>query len=135
MARAKGYRNYYEYRTLYDSGRRAPSSPPIPRGQRAETRGHTGQLRAFVNSLQPGDHIRCDVTAVERDRSGVYRLIEKDVIPADLGEHRTYRIENISRARLVRLIDEEFERGVIFAPQPSLDQQRLVSDDEREGGY
>lgn len=135
MARAKGYRNYYEYRTLYDSGRRAPGAPPIPRGQRAETRGHVGQLRAFVNSLQPGDEIWCDITAVQVDRQGVYRLIEKTVIPADLGPHRDYRIENITRARLITLIDEEYAKGIHFPVQPSLDQQRLVSDDEREGGY
>lgn len=135
MARAKGYRSYQSYRNEFDSGRIAPTEKPIPRGQRQEARGHAGEIRRFTRSLREGDLILCDVTAVERDSRGRYFGIEKLVIPADLGEQREFRIENITRARLVRLIDDEHSAGVIFSPQPSLDQQRLVSATEAEGGY
>lgn len=136
MARAKGYRSYQSYRNEFDSGRIAPGGTPIPRGQRMEARGHAGQIRQFVRSLRPGDLLVCDVTSVEvDDDDGRYLLIEKTVIPADLGPEREWRIENISRARLRRLIRDELAADVIFSPQPSLDQRRLVSDDEVEGGY
>lgn len=78
----------------------------------------------------------CDVTTVDRDpATGLYRKIEKTVIPADMGPERYYTLRRHTRERLIEIIDEEISKGVVFSPSPSMDQRRLVTEAENEGGY
>ena len=41
----------------------------------------------------------------------------------------------LTRVGLVELIRAEQAKGVQFSVQPSMDQRKLVSNDEAEGGY
>jgi hypothetical protein len=143
MARRKGYRNYYEYRSLYGSGRIAPGGKPTPTGERGLSRGHGGQTRAFLRFLKPGDKIVCDITTVEirprgKGRVDRYKLIKKQVIlgPANkFGPDRFFELRDLSRKQLVATIKAEIKKGVGFHPAPSKDQRKLVGADEVEGGY
>lgn len=140
-ARAKGYASYYDYR-LHDSGR----LPPGPLGalsaeERARRRGHRGR-KDFLASLSEGDlivmpfglsSIVFDPDA--RSGQGAYLEIVKTVIYAATGKERTFTLRNLTRAELVATIEAEQAKGVVFSPSPSLDQRRLLEDEEVDGGY
>ncbi len=122
-ARSLGFGSYYERRT---SG--------VPVGARARARGHRGRAD-FLGSLREGDLILCDITGVRLRPSGRYDVIWKTVIPADGGPEREYALRNQTRASLLAAIEAEVDAGVIFSPSPSMDQRRLVSRADTEGGY
>jgi hypothetical protein len=122
-ARAAGFESDYQYRVRgTKQGSRA----------RAEARGHGGNIRSFLAFLKPNDTVMCDIRSVERDGKGKYVLIEKTVIPPlnSRRDPREFELRDLTRARLVRLIGQEEARGVRFSPSPSLDQRRLVSEEE-----
>lgn len=126
LAQQRGFRNYYERRTRVVPGQKIID--PEVRARRAGHRGTAG----FLASLREGDLILCDVRAVDRDpKTGLYKRIDKTVIPADGGGERHYVLRRLSRQRLIDVIAEELRRGVIFSPSPSLDQRQLVTADER----
>lgn len=128
-ARALGFESYYERRT-----RRRPGAPKPPAEELARRRGHRGRAD-FLGSLREGDLILCDITGVTISQSGRYGPIWKTVIPGDGGVEREYVLRNQTRASLLAAILEEERRGVIFSPSPSMDQRRLLSARETEGGY
>ncbi len=136
-ARALGYRDYYDYR-LHDNGRIPPGPLKLTPEERERRRGHAG-TSDFKRFIREGDLVDCDVRAVDRDpRTGLYRRIEKRVIPPPFQRRRRERVftlTRLTRAQLIALIEYELQVGVIFSPQPSRDQRRLVSDDESQGGY
>ena len=115
--------------------------------ERARARGHGSddyarllkEIRRFLRELGTGDMIVMPegIASVERDGRGRYRRIHKLVFDAEdmLAPPRDYVFAKITRPRLVRLIDAEDARGATWAPAPSQDQRRLVSDVEAEGGY
>jgi hypothetical protein len=139
MARRKGYRSYYEYRTLFDSGRIKPTDKPLPKGQRSRTRGHVGETARFLRFLKPGfiislvDPIAAIDTYVPTrgPRKGVqvFRLIHKLVID-NRGDARQFKLRNLTRPELVAVIREEIRKGAVFTPAPSLDQRALVNRSE-----
>lgn len=137
MARRKGYRNYYEYRTLYDNGRIAPDAAPLPKGSRTKSRGHRGRAD-FLAFLKRGYTISLvepvsNIEVVERKRKGelvkVYPRIDKLVID-NKGIASRWVLRNLTRAQLVETIRAERRKGAVFVPAPSLDQQRLVTERE-----
>jgi hypothetical protein len=131
-ARQAGFGSYYQRRVA-----------GVPKGERARVRGHRGRAD-FLASLREGDLIVCDITSVKtrtrrrrlpdrRFKSGyrvvadeVYTAIYKTVIPADNGVEREYVLRNLTHDELLAAIEEEEARGVVFSPQPSLDQRRLL---------
>lgn len=126
-ARELGFRNYYEQRT---AGTKRGSAA------RAKARGHRSRSD-FLSSLSEGDLIiiPSGLSSVERRPDGRYVLITKLVIDGDTGEERTYTLRNLTRAQLVATIADEEASGAVFSPSPSLDQRRLVTEEEAEGGY
>ena len=155
-ARALGFESYYERRTRGRPGAEKPAPEEL-----ARRRGHRG-TRDFVRSLREGDLILCDITGIEirrrrrmvmqfkpdrRYKTGqrpigkqrvtvdVYERIDKTVIPANGGREREYTLRRLTREELLETIEEEERRGVIFSPSPSMDQRRLLSARETEGGY
>lgn len=139
-AQALGYRNYYDYR-LHDNGRIAPGPLRLTPAERARRRGHRGRAD-FLASLGEGDLIILPfgLSAVEfdegaRDGEGAYVEIVKLVIDGETGREREYTLRNLTRDELIDTIEEEQRRGAVFSPSPSLDQRRLVTDEEAEGGY
>lgn len=138
-ARALGYRNYYDYR-LHANGRIPPGPLTLDPAVRRRRRGHAGRSD-FLRSLAEGDLIILPrgITSVEfdedaRDGEGAYLEIEKLVIHARGGES-TWLLRNLTRDELIDTIFEEQQRGAVFSPAPSLDQRRLVTDQELTGGY
>jgi hypothetical protein len=125
-ARKAGFKSYYDRRT----------AGATTTEQRAAKAGHRG-TKAFLRSLKEGDLILCEVRTVDRDpKTGLYRRIPKQVIPARVGApDRFYVLRNLTRKRLLEVIDEEIRKGVTFSLYPSKDQRRLVTEDEHEGGY
>ena len=118
----------------------------VPKGQRAEARGHGSNRRAFMRFIRDGDHISCDVShpklvrkrrtvAGRRVLVEVYDEIPKDVRASGRREDRFFMLRNLTRAELIDLIEFEVRVGVTFSLAPSEDQRRLVSDDETAGGY
>lgn len=127
--------------------------------ERTAARGHRGQLAAFKRFIREGDRILCDISAPtletrtrrvtdRRTKKGfrvvkelVYDLIEKQVITFERAgtkrppASRLFKLPGLTRRELIALIDYEQSKGVTFSPQPSLDQRRLVTADEAEGGY
>lgn len=129
-ARERGFRDYYEQRTRDRPGGEKPAPEEL-----ARRRGHRSR-KDFLDSLREGDIILCDITGVEFNRAtGRYGVIWKTVIPAAGGEEREYSLRNQTRSSLRLTIEQEVERGVIFSPSPSLDQRRLLADEEVDGGY
>lgn len=140
LARAKGYASYYDYR-MHDSGRIPPGPLRITPAERARRRGHRGRAD-FLRSLGEGDLIILPygLSSVEydedaRDGEGAYVEIVKLVIDGEHGDEREYVLRNLTRDELIDTIEEEQRRGAVFSPSPSLDQRRLVTDEEAEGGY
>jgi hypothetical protein len=137
-ARAEGFASYYDKRV-----RSGKLSAPRPRGRELRRRrGHAGRAD-FLASLGEGDLIIMPrgISSVEydpnaRNGQGAYREIEKLVVYARPGVlERTWILRNLTRAELIETIKEEQRRGAYFAPSPSLDQRRLPSREEVEGGY
>lgn len=126
-ARALGFRNYYEQRV-------AGTQPGT--AARAAARGHRSRSD-FLASLGEGDLIIMPngLSSVERTADGRYKLITKLVVDGDTGDERIYTLRNLTRDELVQTIDEEERTGAVFSPSPSLDQRRLVTLAESEGGY
>lgn len=123
-ARRLGFGSYYERRVA-----------GVPRGERAGVRGHRGKAD-FLASLREGDLILCDIGSVRFDAArGRYGPIWKTVIPASGGREREFVLRNQTRTSLLATVEKEVRRGVIFSPSPSLDQRRLLSENESEGGY
>lgn len=117
--------------------------PPPAKGspERARLRGHRGRAD-FLASLSEGDLILLPlgISSVEfdedaRDGEGAYVEIVKLVVDAVTGDEREYTLRNLTRDELIATIEAEQERGAVFSPAPSLDQRRLVSEFEAEGGY
>lgn len=80
--------------------------------------------------------ILCDITSVTfNPATQRYGPIWKTVIPASGRREREYVLRNQTRQSLLETIDLEIERGVIFSPSPSMDQRRLASGTDVEGGY
>lgn len=134
-AKMLGYRSYYDYR-LHDNGRLAPGPIQLTAETRARRRGHrsTGD---FLQSLREGDLIVMPqgISSVVFDENrrggqGAYEEIVKTVIYARNGRERTFALRNLTRAELIEAIREEQRRGAIFSPAPSLDQRRLVTEQE-----
>lgn len=123
IARQRGFRSYYERRVV-----------GVAKGERARVRGHRSRAD-FLASLREGDVILCDITSVWILPSGRYSPIWKTVIPANGGREREFVLRNQTRASLLAAIEAEIRAGVIFSPSPSMDQRRLLSDSETEGGY
>lgn len=135
-ARALGYRNYYDYR-LHDNGKQPPGPLRLTPDERARRRGHRG-LVDFLASLGEGDLIimPMGISSVEYDDDrDVYVEIEKLVVDGDTGRERTYVLRNLTRDQLIDTIEAEQARGAVFSNSPSLDQRKLVTDEEAEGGY
>lgn len=152
MARARGYRDYYDYR-LHGSGRTPPDAAPPPEGERARRRGHAGRAD-FLRHIKPGYTVSLlePVSTIEtvlrrrrkKTRTGrymrhqgrfvwetvkVFPRIEKLVLDNG-GEARTFTLRNLSHAELRETIREEQRRGAVFLPLPSLDQRSLVRGEE-----
>ncbi len=124
-------------------------------GERSLARGHRGQTKAFLKSLHDGDLILCDIGSVvtyastqtvkgKRRKVQRYREIPKTVIPSLYrekgklkggGPTRYWILKGLTRAELLAVIIQEQKIGVEFAAQPSQDQQKLLSQNENEGGY
>lgn len=139
-ARRLGYRDYYDYR-LHDNGRLPPGPLRISKAERARRRGHRGRAD-FLASLGEGDLIILPygLSSVEfdedaRDGEGAYVEVTKLVVDGDTGEEREYVLRNLTRDEMIATIEAEAARGAIFSNSPSLDQRRLVTDEEAEGGY
>lgn len=80
--------------------------------------------------------ILCDITSVTFNQTTKrYGPIWKTVIPASGRHEREYVLRNQTRRSLLETIDAEIAKGVIFSPSPSMDQRRLASGDDVEGGY
>jgi hypothetical protein len=161
-ARAKGYRSDYDYR-IHDYGR-IPATEKIQGGQLKRARGHVGP-EALVRELREGDIITLidGVGAIEiaarltgyrtvTERRRVYRtlhtfqrkvpvleqvyvLIRKRVLSSRTGRAREYDLRNLTRPELISLIEREIAAGGTFSPAPSLDQRRILKDDQVDGGY
>lgn len=133
-ARALGYKSYYDYR-IHDNGRIPPGRPPIPKGERADIRGHGSGSRGFLRKLGEGDLIMLSdlISAVETyvDRRGVerFRDYEKTVVP-DRGRRWKWTFRRQTREELRQLIIDEQAKGATFTLAPSLDQRRLLRADE-----
>lgn len=139
-ARALGYESYYDYR-LHDNGRLPPGPLDLSQEERARRRGHRSRLD-FLRSLGEGDLIILPygISSVEfdedaRDGVGAYREIVKQVLYEATGRERVFTLRNLTRDELVDTIEEEQRRGAVFSPAPSLDQRRLVTLGEADGGY
>lgn len=132
-ARRLGYKDYYDYR-LHDNGKIPASKPLPPRGQRGEQRGHAGGLRKFLKELKPGDIIVMPdgLAAVDLDKQDRFREVRKLVLKED-GRAPVYVLKRLTYDRMVRLIEQEEERGATWSPSPSLDQRRLVNRPDRAG--
>lgn len=135
-ARSLGYASYYDYR-IHDSGRIPAGKPPVPKGKRADVRGHGSGGRGFLQRLHEGDLIMLSelISDIETyvGRDGVERLRDysKIVVPEDGGPTRHHRFRRQTRAELRDLIEAETARGATFSLAPSLDQRRLLRGDER----
>lgn len=127
-ARQLGYRNYYDYR-IHGHGTRPPGEPVTP-SARKRLAGHAGRAN-FLRSLQPGDLISLvqPISQIEIDARGRYKRIDKLVIDGESRQH-FYTLRNLTRAQLVATIRAEIDAGAVFSPSPSLDQRRLVTQDE-----
>lgn len=129
-ARKLGYRSYYDYR-IHDFGRIPAGKPPVPKGERADLRGHGSGGRGFLAKLGEGDLIMLSdlISTIETyvDRRGVerFRDYEKTVIP-DVGERWTQTFRRQTREELRELIAAEIDKGATFTLAPSLDQRRLL---------
>lgn len=134
-ARDLGYKNYYDYR-VHGNGKLPPGPIEITPEERARRRGHRGR-QDFLSSLDEGDLIVMPegLRSVERDSRGRYILIHKVVYDAVTMNPTNWFLRNLTRAQLVKTIEEEERRGAKFSPFPSLDQRRLVRADEHTGGY
>lgn len=134
-ARALGYKSYYDYR-VHGNGKLPPGPIELTTEERARRRGHRGR-QDFLSSLDEGDLIVMPegLRSVERDTRGRYVLIHKVVYDAVTNEPTNWFLRNLTRAQLVRTIEEEERRGAKFSPYPSLDQRRLVRVDEHPDGY
>lgn len=139
-AQALGYRNYYDYR-LHFNGRVPPGPINVTPAERRQRRGHRGRAD-FLASLREGDLIILPrgLSSVEfdedaRDGEGAYIEVEKLVIHARSGRESTWVLRNLTRDEMIDTIFREQQRGAVFSPAPSLDQRRLVTDDEVTGGY
>lgn len=75
------------------------------------------------------------LSSVRRDEEGRYLEIVKTTLDASTGRERWWTLTNLTRRQLELVIGEEQARGAIFSPAPSLDQRRLLSEDEVDGGY
>lgn len=118
-----------------------PGPLKLSAAERARLRGHRGRVD-FLRSLGEGDLILLPygLSSVEfdedaRDGEGAYVEVVKVVIDAANGSEREYVLRNLTRDEMIATIEEEQRRGAIFSPAPSLDQRRLVTDEEAEGGY
>lgn len=108
-------------------------------------RGHAGgyaERIRFLLSLREGDLITLPygISAVEFDEdarkgAGAYVEIVKQVLHERNGREAMYSLKMLTRDELIDTIEEEQRRGAIFSPAPSLDQRRLVPEDDAEGGY
>jgi hypothetical protein len=98
--------------------------------------GHRG-TEDFIRYLRDGDVILCDIGSVTfNEQTGRYGPIGKSVLPASARrEQREFALRNQTRASLARVIERELATGAIFSPSPSMDQRRLLSSSESEGGY
>lgn len=126
---------------MHDSGRLPPGPLRLTSAARARLRGHRGRA-AFLASLREGDLITLPygISAVEfdedaRDGEGAYVEIVKQVLHERNGREEMFTLHNLTRDELIDTIEEEQRRGAIFSPAPSLDQRRLVTVEEADGGY
>lgn len=142
-ARRLGYRSYYDYR-LHAFGQLPPGFRIAP-FEVSYLRGHKGGYAArirFLLSLGEGDLILLPygLSSVEFDEDarkgvGAYVEVVKTVLDVEDGSEREYTLRMLTRDEMIATIEEEQRRGAIFSPSPSLDQRRLVSDAEADGGY
>lgn len=102
----------------------AKPAPPVL----AKRRGHASRV-GFLAYLRDGDVILCDIGSVTfSEKTGRFGTIWKTVLPADGRPEREFSIRNQTRVSLRALIELEIEAGVIFSPQPSMDQRRLLGE-------
>lgn len=130
-ARAKGYKNYYDYR-IHDFGKLPASQPPVPSGEpRARLRGHRSgaDLRKAVGT---GDLVLVSSHS-QRKPDGTFDWVEVTVVDAR-GTERTYRLtgKQLKSGALDDLIQTIHDAGGVISPSPSLDLHALTPEDPDE---
>lgn len=118
-ARAKGYRNYYDYR-IHGSGTIPPSVEVTPE-MRDVNRGHRS-LQDFATALGSGRVHSLTPIGGSRDEAGRYTSI-RFTVTFNNGRTRTYRLSGrqLSRNNLQRILELIERQNIDYLPDPSLD--------------
>lgn len=88
LARARGYRNYYDYR-IHDNGRIPAGEPPLQGGARARARGHTGRSD-FLRLIRANPDAYVLPVGLRRWPNGQWALIHILVLLPDGTERHFY---------------------------------------------
>ena len=91
-ARAKGYKNYYDYRA-HNYGRIPPEKPKLSGERLARAAGRAGPA-ALRKALTSGEAELVIVTPTQRNRAGQFTQVSIDVTNAN-GDSRTYWIDDL----------------------------------------
>lgn len=127
LAREQGDESYYQRRVK-----------GVPKGERAEARGHglDSVRRRFLRELGPGDFIIVPESVgfaktryVRGPLRGRYKRMVKLVTSATDGRNRSYTFKNFTRRWLQALIRAEERKGATWSHTPSLDQRQIPKED------